>query len=87
MSVLLTFIQMCEKITPMAHTPHPHDLARLRRTAPSREFADELRRLALTLDGDDAAMLDRAAEFLLDARQTLRGGRRELAGGRHFHTT
>lgn len=77
---------MCETISAMAHTPHPHDLARLRKAAPSREFADELRRLALSMDGDDAAMLDRAAEFLLDARQTLRGGRREPAGGRHFPT-
>jgi hypothetical protein len=36
------------------------------------------------MDGDDAALLDDLAEWLLDARQTLRGGRRDLAAGRRW---
>ena len=59
-------------------------LNRLRKNTPSREVAEQVRRIALALDGDDAALLNRVAEYLLDARQTLRGGRREVPGGRHW---
>lgn len=59
---------------------------RIRKTAPSREAAEDVRRIALSLpDGsDDQALLLRVADFLLDARQALRGGRRDVAGGRHW---
>lgn len=59
-------------------------LNRLRKNVPSRERAEEVRRIGLSLDGDDARLLEEVAEFLLDARQTLRGGRREVHGGRHW---
>ena len=66
---------------------HTHDLNRLRNTALSREDAEDVRRLALCMDGDDAALLDRAADFLLDARQVLRGGRKDVRGSRHWTST
>ena len=59
-------------------------LNRLRNTVPSRDAAEDVRRLSLTMDGDDAALLDRVADFLLDARQALRGGRRDPRGSRHW---
>ena len=60
------------------------DINRLRNTVPSRDAAEDVRRISLALDGDDAALLDRVAEFLLDARQVLRGGKRNVRGSRHW---
>ena len=67
-------------------TPQEMALNRLRKSAPSRETAEDVRRIALSLpDGSqDQLTLLAAAEFLLDARQVLRGGRREVSGGRHW---
>lgn len=69
----------------MAHTPNPDDLRRLTKTVPNRAFAEDIRRLALSMDDEyEAAALDRTADFLLDARQVLRGGRKNVRGSRHY---
>lgn len=69
-----------------ANEYNTNDLNRLRKACPSRERADELRRIALSLDGPDEVLLSEVAEFILDARQVLRGGRREIEGGRSWPT-
>jgi len=58
---------------------------RVKDIAPSRDKANELRRIALLLRAqsgmgvydEDANMLDELAETLLDIRQAVRGGSRE----------
>ena len=71
----------------MQNAIRPQDINRLRNRVPSREAAEDVRRLSLTLDGTDAALLDSVADFLLDARQALRGGRRDVRGSRHWEST
>lgn len=68
----------------MTDNPTQQQINRLRNTVPSREAAEDVRRLSLTMDGADAALLDRVAEFLLDARHALKGGRRDVRGSRHW---
>ena len=60
------------------HQPSDQQINRLRNTVPSRQKAVDLQRLALTMDGDDADLLNRVSDFLLDARQALRGGLRDI---------
>ena len=62
------------------------DIKRLRKTVPSREIAEDVRRIGLSLPDDsvDQAILFRVTEFLLDARQVLRGGKRDVRGSRHW---
>ncbi len=62
----------------MKHQPTDQQINRLRNTVPSRQKAVDLQRIALFLDGDDAELLNRISEFLLDARQALRGGERSI---------
>lgn len=52
----------------------------------SRENAEELRRIAVYLgtDTDDGALVERAADLLLDMRQALNGGRRNVRSSRHW---
>jgi len=57
---------------------------RIRKRAFSREVCEDVRRIGLSLEGDDEALLVSVADFLLDARQALRGGRREVRGSRHW---
>ena len=52
---------------------------------PSRERADDLHRMAMTVpDPVDAATLHDVADLLLDLRQAHRGGRRDVRGSRHW---
>lgn len=61
------------------------DLNRLRNTVPSRNVAEDMRRLGLGSDNPaDLVLADRVADFLLDARQVLKGGRRNVRGSRHW---
>lgn len=62
-------------------------LNRARKTAPSRDKAEAVRRIALFLedDSDDQRLLMEVSEFLLDVRQALRGGRRSVGGSRHWN--
>ena len=70
----------------MAHDIDPQVLNRLRKNAPSRDKIDQLRRVALSFDGtDDADLLNQFADFLDDARTALRGGRRDISGGRKWN--
>ncbi len=61
-------------------------LNRIRKTAPSRDKAESVHRIALFLedDSDDQKLLMEVSEFLLDVRQALRGGRRRTKGSRHW---
>ena len=68
----------------MKREPTPQDIARLRKRALSRERCEDIRRIARTLDGYDEALLDTVADYLLDIRQTLRGGRLDVYGSRHW---
>ncbi len=60
------------------------ELNRLRKLCPSRERAEEVRRIGLSLEGSDASLLLEVTEFLLDARRVLRGGRRDVSGGKNW---
>ena len=62
------------------------EIKRLRKRVPRREIAEDVRRIGLSLpdDSDDQAILFRVAEFLLDARQVLHGGKRNVRGSRHW---
>jgi len=60
------------------------ELNRVRKRAPSRERAEEVRRIGLLLDGEDQALLFEVADFLLDVRRALRGSRRDVSGGRYW---
>lgn len=65
---------------------------RVKNIAPTRDKANELRRIALLLRAqsgmgvydEDANMLDELAETLLDIRQAVRGGSREKKA-RNWH--
>ncbi len=59
-------------------------LNRVTKTAPSRDKAEAVHRIALFLedDSDDQVLLMEVSEFLLDVRQALRGGRRRTKGSR-----
>ena len=65
---------------------------RVKNIAPSRDKANELRRIALLLRAqsgmgtydEDANLLDEIAETLLDIRQAVRGGSREKQS-RNWH--
>ena len=61
-------------------------MKRLRKLVPRREIAEDVRRIGMSLpDGsDDQAIQFRVAEFLLDARQILHGGKRNVRGSRHW---
>ena len=71
-------------------------LNRVRKTAPSRDKAESVNRIALFLEdgSDDQKLLMEVSEFLLDVRQALeflfdvrqalRGGRRWNPGSRHW---
>ena len=59
-------------------------IRRITKVCPSRDTANEVARIGYALDGDDAELLARVAEYLLDVRQALRGGRRTLKVGRHW---
>lgn len=52
----------------------------------SRENAEQLRRIAVFLgtDTEDGALVEQAADLLLDMRQALRGGRRNVRASRHW---
>ena len=62
-------------------------LNRVRKTAPSRDKAESVNRIALFLEdgSDDQRLLMEVSEFLLDVRQALRGGRRRNPGSRHWN--
>jgi len=61
-------------------------LNKVRKTAPGRDKAEAVHRIALFLedDSDDQKLLIEISEFLLDVRQALRGGRRRTKGSRHW---
>ena len=60
-------------------------LKRVRKNAFSRERCEELRAVGLTLkDQADTDLVDDAVELLLDVRQGVRGGRRNVRGSRHW---
>ena len=60
-------------------------LARVRKNAFSREKCENLRAIGLMQD-DLVAMtlIQEAVELLLDVRQAMRGGRRNVRGSRHW---
>ena len=60
------------------------DLNRIRKACPGRERIEDIRRIGISIDGPDGALLLEVAEYLLDVRQVLRGGRREIDGGRSW---
>lgn len=57
---------------------------RLRNLAFSRERCEELRACGLMLDGDNETLVNDAVEFMLLARQALRGGRLNVRGSRNW---
>ena len=57
---------------------------KLRKRCPSRETIVEMQRIALSLDGDDEVLAMDMADFLLEVRQALRGGRLNMSGGKHW---
>ena len=59
-------------------------IARIRKRCPSRETIIEVQRVALSLDGEDERLLMATADFLLEVRQALRGGRLNVSGGKHW---
>lgn len=58
----------------------------VKKRAMSRENAEELHRIAVFLgtDTEDGALVAQAAELILDVRQALRGGRRNVRSSRHW---
>ena len=56
----------------------------LRKTALSREAIVEVQRMAMSLEGDEEALMWRVADFLLEARQVLRGGKLNISSGKHW---
>lgn len=60
------------------------ELNRLRKACPSRERSEDVRRIGLSLDGPDQELLVSVADSLLDVRHALRGGTRDVPGGRHW---
>lgn len=56
-------------------------LRAITKRCPSREKANQVARIGLSLDGYDAELIAAVAEYLLDVRQVLRGGKRTLSGG------
>lgn len=58
---------------------------RVRNLVPSREKIEELRRIArYHPDEIDTTLLDQFADLLLDIRQAVRGGSKEIRGSRHW---
>lgn len=63
---------------------------RVRNLIPSRERIEELRRIArfvetgANLEQNDVDLLDGFADLLLDIRQAVRGGSKEIRGSRHW---
>ncbi len=60
------------------------ELNRLRKLCPSRERAEDIRRIGLSLEGTDESLLLEVADFLLDVRGVLRGGRHDPSGGKNW---
>lgn len=64
--------------------------AKVAKRAFSREKCEELRAIGMSLDESDqpdeaaAALVEEAVELLLDVRQAVRGGRRNIRGSRHW---
>jgi len=60
-------------------------MAKVKKRAFSRERCEELRAVGMTLkDQADTDLVDDAVELLLDLRQAVRGGRRNVRGSRHW---
>ena len=72
------------KMKGMKPRPDAELAAIVRKRIPARHHAEEVRRLSLTMDGEDAQLLNDVAELLLDLRQAARGGTREVKGSRHW---
>ena len=72
-------ICQCKRVT-----QQQEQLNRIGKRVPSREKAEDVRRIALSLDGKDEALLNDVADLLLELRQTIRGGRLNVPGGKHW---
>lgn len=64
---------------------NPNRIQQVGKRIPSRERIDELHRIALVVDAEDADILRQTADLLLDMRQAHRGGRKHIPGGRHWN--
>jgi len=71
-------------IEPMSPQAQLQALNRLRKDALSREAVVEVQRMAMSLEGKEEALMWKVADFLLDVRQVLRGGKVNIRGGKHW---